>query len=460
MSSRALKVLVVANDRSLLRRLSRFLSQFGYEPHSAASVELGLKAIQADRPDFLLLDAQCLTAQAAELYQLAKAPGRQPFVPILLLVDQTRDSSLLEAVEAGVDDFLKKPVVYGEVLARLRAAARDMEFERRLGEQSGADSLTGCSNQAVFRERVERELACNQQVTLVALEVDFLAQVNLRQGELAAAGLLREVADQLRQTAPRPALLAHAGEGRFNALFLNDAGDAGDWANAVRAQFAASALEAGQESPRVTLSGGIVHSGDQRPGPRELWRRLQQTLNAAKSSGCDCVVVEGEFKEEDDQWKELAEPGRLFEATTAADVMTPNLVALRREDSIKHAQAVFLRTHMTAIPVISDTGKLAGLLWGKHLLDQDGGTVGDLTCDDTVSLPEDTPFTRLMEVFIREGKSFVVITRDDRPVGYLTRVGLATLIEPLNADSFQNQDDFSTGTDYLLIDDVRIVETR
>ena len=67
---------------------------------------------------------------------------------------------LHKALEAGVDDFLAKPVVYCEFLARLRVGARELELERRLGEQARVDPLTGLPNRRALESRLKPAVVC------------------------------------------------------------------------------------------------------------------------------------------------------------------------------------------------------------------------------------------------------------------------------------------------------------
>ena len=72
--------------------------------------------------------------------------------------------------------------------------------------------------------------------------------------------------------------------------------------------------------------------------------------------------------DESNAWTNLGSPGKLFDRTVARDVMTPVTIALRPDDSIVHAAAVFERTGQPATPVVDDEGNLVGLLTADELL--------------------------------------------------------------------------------------------
>src|SRR5207237_1201364 len=74
----------------------------------------------------------------------------QGYTYSLLLSERLDVGDATAALEAGFDDFLAAPIVFGELLARLRAGARFIEYERRLAEQSGLDVLTGLADKAAL----------------------------------------------------------------------------------------------------------------------------------------------------------------------------------------------------------------------------------------------------------------------------------------------------------------------
>ena len=70
--------------------------------------------------------------------------NRNGYTYTFLMVRDVKAEGLTEALMAGVDDFLAKPLVYGELLARLRSGARVLEYERRMRQQSAIDQTTAC----------------------------------------------------------------------------------------------------------------------------------------------------------------------------------------------------------------------------------------------------------------------------------------------------------------------------
>ena len=117
-------------DRKLIRHLSQFLNVFGYDATPAADVQQALGAVVGKQPDFVIIDAELSNQGGLELCRAMNVQNGESHVYTLWLVRAAHADKLIEALQAGVDDFLTKPIVHGEILVRLRAGARVLEYER------------------------------------------------------------------------------------------------------------------------------------------------------------------------------------------------------------------------------------------------------------------------------------------------------------------------------------------
>src|SRR5262245_31406864 len=191
--SQPLKVLLVSADRGMLRQVSRFLRKFGYEVGQCAEPSRATTVMAGERPDFLVLDWDIATPDCVALCRSAGGERRRKYVYTLLLTEEAEPRTLTEAIQAGVDDFLSRPVVYGELLARLRAGARVLEYERRVREQAGWDPLTGLlSRQGLIGKA--RAAGGDGPRTYAMIEVDHLSSVRRSHGEKAANEVIEAVA--------------------------------------------------------------------------------------------------------------------------------------------------------------------------------------------------------------------------------------------------------------------------
>ncbi len=467
--SRALKVLVVAEDRDLLRHLSRFLGAFGYQVQQAADRQLAALALEGKAPDLLIVDSDPALRSALDLCRLAGERDGRSYVYTFLLVNNPGPQELMDALEAGVDDFLAKPLVYGELLVRLRAGARALEFERRIREQDTFEPVCELPSRSAFYDRLRRALSGpepqDRPGACVVVDLDFFDQLNFTHGRGVGNAVLRASAERLGALCGETDVLCCLGGGRF-ALWLPDLSEeaALEWAERARGELAETELTAAESALRVTASFGVAGCKGNAPTPDELVRRATSALKSAKSSGRNCVVRFGQFDAEAKTWEELAAPGKLFERTLARDVMSPCTLIVKSDQTVAEAAALFRRTRLQALPVVDERGKLAGLIAAEKIpaSPSAGGSPSALVCDvmtyEVTSYEEDTSFSELVQFFKQDSGSLLVIVRGGWPTGFVTAGSLAALSEPLKTDSFPPDGPYSNNSGYLMVPDPCLVD--
>jgi DNA-binding response OmpR family regulator len=122
------RVLVVEDQRSLLRNLERGLEEEGYEVVPAASIGEARGGL-AQQPDLIVLDLMLPDGSGIDL--LRQFRGQGIWQPILVLTARDSVDDRVEGLDAGADDYLVKPFSFSELLARLRALLRRRSLERQ-----------------------------------------------------------------------------------------------------------------------------------------------------------------------------------------------------------------------------------------------------------------------------------------------------------------------------------------
>ena len=461
MNSRPFRVLIVANDRKLLRRLSRFLKVFGFQVEPVADGRQARTAYEANPPDFLIVDGDCpAIQQCRQLF----SENRNGYTYTFLMIRDAEMEGLTEALEAGVDDFLAKPLVYGELLARLRSGARVLEYERRMREQSAVDHVTTLLSRSAFRDRLQSEMdrAENQTVGCVTIDLDFFANINRVHGYGVGDEVLRVVADHLKSVSNECKYLSSFGSGRFTAA-LPDATDAKAlaWAETVRETIEGLDIPVGNTNISLTASLGVSSTMNGPATADDLIHRAEEAARSAKASGRNCVARCGQFDSETREWEDLARQGRLFENTVARDVMVPCTLFAPADQDIHYAAELLEQTQLNEIPVVDRQGRLVGLFGEEQVAQKSGRASGwrrqvnDVMTSEVPTVAEDTNFGELMNLFMDDSKSnrVVVVVRHEKPLGLVYRSGLAALSEPLTTDSFAPDQPYSTSSDYLLVPD-------
>lgn len=125
---RMTRILVVEDQRSLLRNLVRGLEEEGYVVSPATSVSQAREAL-AHQPDVLVLDVMLPDGSGVELLRQLRGEGFGR--PILVLTARDSVDDRVAGLDAGADDYLVKPFSFNELLARLRALLRRGSLEQQ-----------------------------------------------------------------------------------------------------------------------------------------------------------------------------------------------------------------------------------------------------------------------------------------------------------------------------------------
>ncbi len=115
------RVLVIDDERAILRTLGINLSVRGYDVVTASTGQSGLNVAAEERPDAVIVD---LTLPDTTGVEVINGLRSWTTVPIIVLSARTDSSDKVRALDAGADDYVTKPFGMDELLARLRAALR------------------------------------------------------------------------------------------------------------------------------------------------------------------------------------------------------------------------------------------------------------------------------------------------------------------------------------------------
>ncbi len=197
------RIVVVEDEAALADAVALRLRAEGFAVDVAHDGTTGLAACDP-LPDLVLLDWMLPDIDGLEVCRRLRSRGD---VPVLLLTARTAEADVVEALAAGVDDHLRKPVGMRELVARVRALLRLVDRARGVG-QAPVHEL-GDVVVDVGARRVTRDGAA---VHLTATEFDLLARLCERPGEVVARpALLRDVWDLPADVSSRT-LDTHVGE--------------------------------------------------------------------------------------------------------------------------------------------------------------------------------------------------------------------------------------------------------
>lgn len=117
-----MRVLIIEDEPGIARMLERGLSAYGYQSISADNGEDGLRLAADETVDFVLLDIMLPGLDGQEV--LKRIRLRRPGLPVLMLTARDEAHYKLDAFGEGADDYVTKPFLFDELLARMRAVVR------------------------------------------------------------------------------------------------------------------------------------------------------------------------------------------------------------------------------------------------------------------------------------------------------------------------------------------------
>lgn len=121
----ALNILIVEDDQDTAEVVSTLLSSAGYRAVAVDRGESALSEIHAHNHHLVLLDINLPDMNGLDILRSVRAHS---FLPMIVLSGYGRDQDRIHALEAGADDYLAKPFSPEELIARVRALLRRVEW--------------------------------------------------------------------------------------------------------------------------------------------------------------------------------------------------------------------------------------------------------------------------------------------------------------------------------------------
>ena len=118
------RILIVEDEEAIVEVVSRTLRRHGYETASAADGDDALEKAFSLRPDLVILDLMLPKMDGWEVCRRLKADRQTASVPVLMLTARREERDVVEGLEIGADDYMKKPFSLAELAARVKALLR------------------------------------------------------------------------------------------------------------------------------------------------------------------------------------------------------------------------------------------------------------------------------------------------------------------------------------------------
>jgi len=113
------KILIMGNEHNALNNLQKVLEAENYNVVSASDSFSALEAVNAERPDLVLLDTAYLNTDGFEICRQLKASPRCCWVPVMMLSERDKAEDSVKAFKSGADDYIAAPFNSLELKARV-----------------------------------------------------------------------------------------------------------------------------------------------------------------------------------------------------------------------------------------------------------------------------------------------------------------------------------------------------
>jgi sigma-B regulation protein RsbU (phosphoserine phosphatase) len=131
-----MQILIAEDERITRRNLQRQLGTWGHDGVAAAVGAQAWALLQQHDIGLVITDWVMPEVDGVELVRMIRARQDTRYVYVILLTSKVEKNDIVEAMDAGADDFLSKPFDRNELHARLRAGIRVIELEQDLEQRN------------------------------------------------------------------------------------------------------------------------------------------------------------------------------------------------------------------------------------------------------------------------------------------------------------------------------------
>lgn len=129
---RAPRILVVDDQPGIAALMRQLLTLRGYSVVTASNAEQAEAEVRRQAPDLILSDVMMPGKSGYELCRAMKDDPATRLIPFVLITGLSDTSDKVRGIESGADDFLNKPVLAEELIARVKSLLRLKEFTDEL----------------------------------------------------------------------------------------------------------------------------------------------------------------------------------------------------------------------------------------------------------------------------------------------------------------------------------------
>ncbi len=177
--------LVVDDDEQVLRLVKRVLDRAGFECITVNDGQAAHDAAVEWRPDIILLDLMLGDVTGDQIMSELRNDFRTRLIPVVFLTVRDSLKDKVEHLLSGADDYVTKPFIPEELVARLRAVMT------RSTTALGLSPLTGMSGNSDILREISRRLAHGERFAVIYPDIDSFKSYNDHYGFLRGDDVIK-----------------------------------------------------------------------------------------------------------------------------------------------------------------------------------------------------------------------------------------------------------------------------
>jgi diguanylate cyclase (GGDEF)-like protein len=286
-------IVAVDDDPALLMLIEALLQPLRARLVTVSDPLRVLHVLAETSPDLVILDVDMPKLNGLELCRVLRNDPRWAAVPVLFLTARSEPEVITHMFECGADDYVAKPVLGPELVARVR---NRLERTRMLRLAADVDSLTGVATRRRGIEVLDRFFRLAQRqgqpISVAVIDLDHFKEVNDRFGHLTGDMVLRRVAAILAGCFRGEDVVARWGGEEFLVGMYSMPCDAA----ARRLEVALTKLRAERFDTlgfdlTMSFSAGVAEFPTDGADWTTLYRVADETLGRAKTAGRNRVMT-------------------------------------------------------------------------------------------------------------------------------------------------------------------------
>jgi two-component system, cell cycle response regulator len=302
------RILLVDDEPTQRLIVARLLKRAGYEVDTAGNGVEAMAKLGSGDFQLMITDWEMPEMDGIALCRALRKSEIQSYTYTILLTARDSIENVVAGLQAGADDYLTKPVIEPELIARLNTGKRIVTLERSLraaNEEnrriSITDPLTGAYNRRYLMEQLPREIdrssRYGRELAVIMCDVDHFKRINDTHGHLVGDEVLKWFVNRLQEHVRSADWVARYGGEEFVVVLPET--------NVRNAAVAAENLRQRIASSRCTLPGvtdlevsasfgvsGWQGTAIQGATLDQLIARCDAGIYASKAGGRNRVTVE------------------------------------------------------------------------------------------------------------------------------------------------------------------------